>query len=243
MSEKDINLRRENALRESYEHNGFRIRTRNPEWPHCSTRRQEHGISMGEAILALGAQDVLVWYDEYEDYMCVDFWLEGATYRLRVYKVYALEKNGCQEFIHGKSFQGIEQVLSFFYQKRHRLWAAPAAGCPASKAELMLLRLYHGKLVDYGEKNGVKQFYVENPESGQHLYLGEALPDMERDEFIRWVENALEPWQFAEYRRRLRRQITLDPELGKDEQIAEEERRMMCATLQERLAALKCLEF
>ena len=80
----------------------------------CSVERFNRSVELAEQLVDIGADDVIVFYDERDDYMVVGFVFFGRSYWVRSYKVYRLRKGAVGEFDDfGISFDSRLQVISY----------------------------------------------------------------------------------------------------------------------------------
>jgi hypothetical protein len=95
------------------------------EWRHCDEARFNRAIDRADRFQDLGAEDLIVWYDEREDYVIVEFMLDGHHYRVRSYRIHAVVKDGNTDFCHTLRFDQEYALFRLFESGKHKVWGTP----------------------------------------------------------------------------------------------------------------------
>jgi hypothetical protein len=96
------------------------------ECPNCSQQRFDNQIERAKYLQTLGATDIVVYYDDHEDYMRIDFTLHGTRFLTRIYKNFTVHKEGFPSFTNRRSFSQAADFLNFFKLAKHLAWETQA---------------------------------------------------------------------------------------------------------------------
>jgi hypothetical protein len=102
---------------------GIAVQLHDPEWRWCSAERLDRAVGRAEFFESLGASEIIVWYDDREDFVRVEFNLEGSHYVVRTYKIHSVEKDG-SDWVYSHGFPQEHNLFEFFGRGKHREWVA-----------------------------------------------------------------------------------------------------------------------
>lgn len=85
---------------------------------HCSQQRLDQGVGLAKSLQEGNADvaDVVVWYDDYDDFVKISFDLEGKKYLIRIYKIFTILVN--DEVT--AQFRLEHQVIDWFARKKYQ---------------------------------------------------------------------------------------------------------------------------
>lgn len=69
-----------------------------------------------------GTAAMHVWYERADDFYRIRFELDGHTYTARYYKIWAVIRDGDDDFLTTMRFYGEHRMLAFFQMKQHLRW-------------------------------------------------------------------------------------------------------------------------